>query len=94
MGFFLFFGRVRDIAQQIQFIMATLAEFKAALDKITAATDNIAADLKRLADKIEQGGISATDEAELLATLNAAATKLEEVAAINSEPTPEPTDPA
>ena len=77
MAFYFFFGAGRqNIGQQIQSIMATLAEFKAALDKITAATDNIAADLKRLADKIEQGGISAADEAELLTILNASAAAL------------------
>ncbi len=77
-------------------IMASIQDFKDQLKRVTDATDNIAADLKRLADQIEQGGISATEEAEIVASLKAAADKLEEVAAINPEPeTPtEPIEPA
>lgn len=77
-------------AKQIQSIMASIKDFQDQLDRIGAATDNIAADLKRLADQIEQGGLSATDEAAIVESLRVAAEKLEGVAAINPEP---PIDP-
>jgi flagellar motor component MotA len=94
MAFYFFFGAGRqNIGQQIQSVMATLVEFRAALAKITAATDNISADLVRLADQIKQGGISSVEEDELLATLNAAAEKLNAVADLNPEPET-PVEPA
>jgi len=76
------------IVDQQSKIMATFQEFQAQLATIATATDNIAEDLKRLADKITDGGISAVEETELLKTLTDAADKLKAVAAINPEPAP------
>lgn len=73
--------------------MATEQDFLTSLGRIDAATDNIAADLRALADQIAGGGLSSTIEGSVLAKLNDAATKLEAVAATtpDGEPTPEPT---
>lgn len=83
---------IHIIEQQSKFrkeLMATFQEFKDQLAAIATATDNIAEDLKRLADLIGAGGISAVEETELLKTLTEAAEKLKAVAAINPEPAPE-----
>jgi len=77
-------------AAQIQTIMATFQDFQDQLDRIGSATDNIAADLLRLATQIENGGLSAADETAIVESLRAAAEKLEGVAAINPEPPVEP----
>ena len=77
-------------AKQIQSIMASIKDFQDQLDRIAAATDNIAADLVRLANQIEQGGLNATDEAAIVESLRAAAEKLEGVAAVNPEAPVEP----
>jgi archaellum component FlaC len=73
-------------AKQIQSIMASIQDFQDQLNRIGAATDNIAADLVRLADQIANGGLSAADETAIVESLRAAAEKLEGVAAINPEP--------
>lgn len=83
-----FFVLIFIIEQQSK-LMATFQEFKDQLAAIATATDNIAEDLKRLADLIGAGGISAVEETELLKTLTDAAEKLKAVAAINPEPAPE-----
>ena len=58
---------------------AKIEDFQAAIVRIDVATDNIAAELKALKDQIAGGGLSADVEAQVLATLDAAATKLEAV---------------
>ena len=77
-------------AAQIQTIMTQLEMFKDLLLRLEAATTNIAADIKRLADQVAAGGLSEKDELEISAALKLAAEKLEEVAAVTTEPTPEP----
>lgn len=77
-------------AVKIQTIMTQLEMFKDLLLRLEAATTNIAADIKRLADQVAAGGLSEKDELEISAALKLAAEKLEEVADINPEPTPEP----
>jgi hypothetical protein len=83
---------LKNQSQNINIIMANLQEFKDLLTRVDAATNNIAADLVRLADQIAAGGLSEKDEAEISAALKLAAEKLEEVAAVNPEPEP-PIDP-
>ena len=77
-------------AVKIQTIMTQLEMFKDLLLRLEAATTNIAADIKRLADQVAAGGLSEKDELEISAALKLAAEKLEEVAAVTPEPTPEP----
>ena len=63
------------------------------LDSIDASTKNVAADVKRQADKIdeliltiEQGGLTAVEEADILAVLKLRATELATLAAVVAEP--------
>jgi len=95
---------LKNQGRKIEIIMATFENFQEKIDLIVGATksisesnENIAADLKRLADAIEVGGISAVKEEELLAVLTTsadglieAAAKLKATADINPDPTPEP----
>lgn len=81
---------LKNQGHKLSIIMANLKDFQDQLNRIGAATDNIAADLVRLANQIEQGGLSATDEAAIVESLRLAAEKLEGVAAINPEPVVEP----
>jgi type II secretory pathway component PulM len=82
---------LKNQGRLIQTIMANLQDFKDLLTRVDVATNNIAADLVRLADQIAAGGLSSADEAEISAALKLAAEKLEAVAAVNPEPEPEPT---
>ena len=77
---------LKNQGRQIQTIMANIKDFQDQLDRIGVATDNIAADLVRLADQIEKGGLSAADETAIVDSLRAAAEKLAGVAAVNPEP--------
>lgn len=95
---------LKNQGRKIESIMANLQEFKDQLAVIATATVeisdstlNISEDLKRLKNSIEQGGIDAVSETELLSVLTASATKLseaaaklKEVAAVVPEPEPEP----
>jgi len=81
---------LKNQGRSIQSIMASIQDFQDQLNRIGAATDNIAADLVRLADQIANGGLSAADETAIVESLRAAAEKLEGVAAINPEPPIEP----
>ena len=63
------------------------AELKAALKKIDQATDNIAADIVRLKDKIVPG-MTEADVAEVQALADALVTKLEGLAADPDNPDP------
>lgn len=81
---------LKNQGRQIQTIMATFKDFQDQLARISAATENIAADLVRLADQIAQGGLTSEQETEISEALKLAAEKLEAVAAVNPEPTPEP----
>jgi len=81
---------LKNQGQKIQTIMATFQDFQDQLTRIGAATDNIAADLVRLADQIAKGGLTTEEETEISEALKLAAEKLEAVATVNPEPTPEP----
>lgn len=74
-------------------IMATLAQFEAALARIDAATTDIAADLQALKDQIAGAGLSSEVESEVLAKLEAAASKLEGIGGSVENPVPDETTP-
>lgn len=62
-------------------------KFLAALQRIDAATNGIAVQLRDLAEKVKNGGMSADAEAEVLSGLEAAATKLEGIGTSADNPT-------
>ncbi len=81
---------LKNQGHKLSIIMATFQDFQDQLTRIGAATENIAADLVRLADQIAKGGLTTEEETEISDALKLAAEKLEAVAAVNPEPTPEP----
>ena len=81
---------LKNQGRNIQTIMTQLEMFKDLLLRLEAATTNIAADIKRLADQVAAGGLTEKEEIEISEALKAAAEKLEEVASITPEP---PVDP-
>lgn len=70
---------------KIKQLMADVAQFQAVIDRIDGATNNIAGDLRTIKEQLEGAGLSAELEAEILAKLDSAATKLEAVAAETPE---------
>jgi len=76
--------------QGVENAMAT-AEVKAALGRIDATTNNIAADVKRLKDKVGTG-MSEAEVAEVQADAERIATRLEGIA--NDPDNPDPDQPA
>jgi hypothetical protein len=60
--------------------MATKAEFQAALNEVTASLDNIAADITRLTDQLETGGLTEAEEAEVFTQLRAVADRAKSIA--------------
>ncbi len=74
------FWWLKVLYAQGEIIMAKIDELKDLLDRVNAATDNIAADIKNLSGQIGTG-MSDADVATVQAGLEAAAVKLEAVAA-------------
>lgn len=74
--------------------MAKQDLFEAALSKIDAATTDIASDLQALRDQIAGGGLSPEVEDAVLAKLDAAAARLEGIAADPADPVPPVEEPA
>lgn len=68
--------------------MATLAEFQQALDRINAATTDIAGDIQSLKDQIAGQGLPADVENQVLGQLNDIATKLEAIGQSVENPVP------
>lgn len=67
--------------------MSTLDDIKALLTRQTAAIENVAADIKRLADSIPgTDSIGQADALALKQQLEGMTTRLEEVAALTPEP--------
>lgn len=60
--------------------MADINEFKTALAEANEATNEIAADIEALKQQIENGGLSSLDEADVLAQLQAHASRLKGIA--------------
>jgi len=78
--FDLILARLQHLDVQLGALTMASAEMKAALSRIDDATNNIAADLTKLKDTIKPGMTDA-EVAEVQSILDAAATKLEGVAA-------------
>lgn len=76
------------VIKKQQTIMATLAEFQAAFAEINETTNNIAADIERLAGQIGNG-MTEDEEATALSELQGIAARLRTIA----DTTPEPTAP-
>lgn len=70
--------------------MASQDEFNAVLGRIDTATNEIAADISGLRDQIAGLGLPSTVEADILAQLDAAASRLEGIGADNANPVPDP----
>lgn len=66
--------------------MPTKAEFEALRDELTSALENIAADITRLTDQLETGGLSADEEAEVFAGFRAIADRAAGIAGQTPEP--------
>lgn len=61
-------------------IMPTKAEFDSLRDEFTSAFDNIAADITRLTDQLQTGGLSAEEEASVFAEFRALADRAKGIA--------------
>jgi hypothetical protein len=72
--------------------MPTKAEFDAALAEINEATNNIAADIERLAGQIGSG-LTADEEASVLAEFQGVANRLKSIADTTPETETPPTEP-
>src|ERR1044072_570033 len=82
---------IKSINSKIETMGEKLDAIKAELSAINESTNNIAADLDRLAGQIS-GGLTAEEADSVVADLKATSDKLKAIAAINPETT-EPTDP-
>lgn len=65
----------------------TKQQFEAALNEMSASIDNIAADIQRLTEQLQTGGLNEADENDILSQLQAKATQLKAIADTTSEPT-------
>ena len=72
--------QILKTVHQILTIMPTKAEFQAALDEMGTSIDNIAGDIQRLTEKLQNGGLSATEENDIFSQLQAKAAQLKGVA--------------
>jgi hypothetical protein len=71
--------------------MPTKAEFQQALDEVTSSLENIAADITRLTDQLENGSLSEAEEAEVFTQLRAVADRAKNIADTTPESeTPQP----
>lgn len=73
-----------------QLIMATKEQFQAALAEMSTGLDNIAADIQRLTDQLQTGNLSEAEETEVFTQLRAVADRINQIADVTPEPTPEP----
>lgn len=85
------FTEIKSINSKIEIMGEKLDQIKEQLSGINDATNNIAADLERLAGQIS-GGLTAEEADSVVADLTATASKLKAIADINTEPTP-PAEP-
>jgi methyl-accepting chemotaxis protein len=79
------FTEIKSINTKIEIMGEKLDEILAQVSGINDATNNIAADLERLAGQIT-GGLTAEEADSVVAGLTAAADKLKAIADINPEP--------
>lgn len=77
--------------------MSTQEEFSEVLGQIKTNTENIAADIVTLTDRLAAGGLTADEEANVLTELRSVAGRLKEIADITPDAQPpapeEPTEP-
>lgn len=73
------------IIHKLNEIMATKQEFLDLLVTIGQTADNIAADIERLIAQIGAGGLTAVEEAEVLAELQTAADRLKGISDVVPE---------
>jgi hypothetical protein len=85
------FTEIKSINSKIEIMGEKLDQIKEQLSGINDATNNIAADLERLAGQIA-GGLSEAEADSVVAELKTTADKLKAIADINAEPTP-PAEP-
>lgn len=69
--------------------MPTKQEFEAALNEVTSSLENIAADITRLTDQLETGGLTEAEEQSVFDQLRAVADRARQIA----DTTPEPGEP-
>lgn len=70
--------------------MATKEQFQQALADVTAALDNIAADITRLTDQLQTGGLTDAEETEIFDQLRAVADRAKVIADTTPETPPTP----
>jgi methyl-accepting chemotaxis protein len=85
------FTEIKSINSKLEIMGEKLDQIKEQLSGINDATNNIAADLERLAGQIS-GGLTAEEATSVVDDLKATASKLKAIADINPEPTP-PAEP-
>lgn len=85
------FTEIKSINDKTNKIMATIEQFESALSRIDSATTNIANELQSLKDQIANQGLPGDVEANVLARLDAAATKLEGIGKTPENPVPDET---
>lgn len=81
---------VRAINQKIN-NMPSKQEFQQALADVTAALDNIAADITRLTDQLSTGGLTDAEEQEVFTQLRAVADRAKTIADTTVDPEVPPT---
>lgn len=72
--------------QIIQDMAKTKAEFSQALAEIGTSLDNISADIIRLTDQLQNGGLTDAEEEEVFAELRAVADRAKSIADTTPEP--------
>jgi hypothetical protein len=88
-------SQLNSINQKLEIMGEKLDAIKAELSVINESTNNIAADLDRLAGQIA-GGLTAEEADSVVAELKTTSDQLKAIAAKNpetGEPTPPPTEP-
>lgn len=83
--------QILEIVQLIKNNMPSKTEFQQALADVTAALDNISADITRLTDQLAQGGLSDADEQEIFTQLRAVADRAKSIADATIDPEVPPT---
>lgn len=81
---------LHEIHQLKNLIMATKEQFQQALADVTAALDNIAADITRLTDQLQNGGLTPAEETDILDQLRAVADRAKTIADVTPETPPQP----
>jgi chromosome segregation ATPase len=86
------FDQIKSINSKLEIMGEKLDAIKAELSAINESTNNIAADLDRLADQIT-GGLTAAEAESVVSELKSTSEQLKAIAAKNPE-TGEPTPPS